>query len=399
MPIQTQPQVTQVHIDPYSFLAEIQVLSGNPVQNYNKDTNEYEPDRSLIPCVLMPYISVMDPEGLMNGSQAITGAEWYEGAPKANGSNRIVNNDDYAISATGKPAYSLTVRKNIDYNSPVEIYCIFSITDKRKNTQEKFERSIPFRTTLFDSNNYSLKINRPKGWTINPLEVTPNSKGEWLFDITAQVYSGEDKVADTNAAYWWQVLDGTAWRDFTDDELEICVSGKNANGTWGRTLTLDARFFRNISVRVRGAYYTGARPSSPTSDEMQATTSIKVEMPGTLRADIRQTKGVKLTSRMNTPVGYECILSYNKQLIGTNKDDLFIIDWHAKSAKPGSDAVNVGRGRTVEFIPSNYSFDPLYPISVYASIRMYAVTALVTNAENKVLSMSDGKLVIISKYE
>ena len=54
MAIQTQPKDVQVHIDPYSFLAEIQVLSGNPVQNYNKDTNEYEPDRSLIPCVLIP---------------------------------------------------------------------------------------------------------------------------------------------------------------------------------------------------------------------------------------------------------------------------------------------------------------------------------------------------------
>ena len=83
MAIQTQPKDVQVHIDPYSFLAEIQVLSGNPVQNYNKDTNDYEPDRSLVPCVLMPYISVQDPEGLMNGSQTITGAEWYEGAPKA----------------------------------------------------------------------------------------------------------------------------------------------------------------------------------------------------------------------------------------------------------------------------------------------------------------------------
>ena len=274
MAIQTQPKDVPVHIDPYSFLAEIQVLSGNPVQNYNKDTNDYEPDRSLVPCVLMPYISVQDPEGLMNGSQTITGAEWYEGAPKSDGSNRIVDNDDYAISATGKPTYSLTVKKNVDYNSPIELHCIFSITDKRKNTQEKFERSIVLRTSIFDSNNYSLKINRPKGWTINPLEVTPNSKGEWLYSITAQVYSGEDTVADSNAAYWWQILDGTTWRDFTADELEVFVSGKNADGTWGKTLTLDARFFRNISVRVRGAYYTGTRPSSPTSDEMQATTSI-----------------------------------------------------------------------------------------------------------------------------
>ena len=43
-------------------------------QNYNKDTNTYEPDRALIPCVLMPYVSVSDPEGVMSGIRDITGA-------------------------------------------------------------------------------------------------------------------------------------------------------------------------------------------------------------------------------------------------------------------------------------------------------------------------------------
>lgn len=213
MAIVTQPQDVQVHIDPYSFLAEIQVLSGNPVQNYNKDTDEYEPDRSLVPCVLMPYVSVSDPEGIMNGAQPITGAEWYEGAPKADGSNRITGNADYIISDTGKPAYSLTVKKNIDPGSPIELFCISSFTDKRKNTSEKVERSIVLRSSLFDSLAYSVKINRPKGWTINPLDVVPNSKGEWLYSINAQLYSAENPVADANAAYWWQVLDGTTWRD------------------------------------------------------------------------------------------------------------------------------------------------------------------------------------------
>ena len=398
MAIQTQPKDVQVHIDPYSFLAEIQVLSGNPVQNYNKDTNDYEPDRSLVPCVLMPYVSVSDPEGIMNGSQAITGAEWYEGAPKADSSNRITGDSNYVISASGKPAYSLTVKKNINPSTPLELYCIFSFTDKRKNTSEKVERSVILRSSLFDSLAYSVKINRPKGWTINPLDVVPNSKGEWLYSINAQLYSAENPVADANTAYWWQVLDGTTWRDFTADELEVFVSGKNADGTWGKTLTFDARFIRNMVVRVRAAYYEGNRPSAPASENLQATTAIKVEMPGTLRADIRQTKGVKLSARMTTPVAFECLLSYNKQAIPTSKDYLFVIEWYAKSTKPGSTAVAVGRGRTVEFTPSSFSFNPLYSLSVYAKVKMYAVTCLITSSTGAVLTSGDA-LLITNKYE
>ncbi|MEL5895052.1 hypothetical protein AAE250_16355 [Bacteroides sp. GD17] len=398
MPLISQPQDVPVHIDPYSFLAEIQVLSGNPVQNYNKDTGKYEPDRNLIPCVLMPYISAQDPEGIMSGSQVITGAEWYEGSPKADGSNRIISaTSGYVISDSGTPTYSLKVKKNIDYNTPLELHCLFTFTDKRKNTQETVERSIVLKTTLFDSLNYSLKLDKPKGWTINPLDVVPASGGAWLYSITAQLYTGEDPVADANAAYWWEVFENGVWRNFTDDEINIFVNGRNSNGTWGKKITVDARMFRRLTVRARAAWYSGTRPSVPSSAELMATTAVKVEMPRTLRVDVRQTKGIKLTARMNTTVGFEAQLKYNNNLISNSKNDLFKIEWYCKSSKPGSSAVLVGTGRTVEFQPKTYNFDPLYSLGIYTKVYMYAVTALVMSGTKAITSGS--KYLITSKYE
>lgn len=132
MAINTNVKDISVHVDPISFIADIEVLSGNTAQTYNQDTKEYEPDRSLVPCVLMPYVQVSDPEGVMNGNRTITGVEWYEGVPKSDGSNRIANGENYVISDDGTPTYSLKVKKNVVPNTPIDIFAIFTVTDTRK---------------------------------------------------------------------------------------------------------------------------------------------------------------------------------------------------------------------------------------------------------------------------
>ena len=124
--------------DGHSGMGGIRVLSGNPVQTYNKDTDEYEPDRSILPCVLMPWFSAADTEGVMTGEQTVTGAEWYEGAPKEGGSNRISGETaGYEISASGMPEWSLKVKKNIPADDPVELYCTYYITNKKTGVTER----------------------------------------------------------------------------------------------------------------------------------------------------------------------------------------------------------------------------------------------------------------------
>ena len=396
--IETPIQDVPVQIDPYSFLAEIQVLSGNPVQNYNKDTGKYEPDRTLVPCLLMPYVSVQDPEGMMNGSQGITGVEWYEGTPKVDGSNRITaSTAGYVISDAGTPAYSLKVRKNIAYDKPLEIFSIFSFTDKRRNTQENVERSTILRTTLFDSNNYSLKLDKPKSWSVNPLDFVVSASGHVLYSVKSQLYSGSTAVADANAVYWWDVFENGTWRNFTDEEIEVFVDGRNADGSWNKTITLDVQMFKNIAIRCRAAYYSGAKPSSPVSASLQETTSIKVEMPPSLRVRTVQTKGIRVDVRMRTTVAFEAVVSYNAGIVAQSKSNYFKFEWYCKSAKPSSSAIRVGEGRTIEFVPSSYSFDANYNIGVYCKLYLYSLAQIVVSGAAAVVS--NNKLIIAYKYE
>lgn len=399
--LKTTSKDVQVHVDPYSFLAEIEVLSGSPVQNYNKDSDEYEPDRSVIPCVLMPYVMVSDPDGAMQGKQAITSVEWYEGAPASDGSknNKIASGTDYVISDSGKPAYSLTVKKNVDYNSPLEIHCIFTFTDTRKGSVETIERSIVLRTSLFDSTNYSLKVDSPKGVTINPLAVTADDSGRWPHVLSAQLYSGKDAVPDENAAYWWQILDSGVWRDLTDDEIGLYVVSGYADGVWSKEIEIDARFFENLLMRVRAAYYTGPRPTAPASDELQGHVTMKVEMPHTLRAETRQKGGIRLSASMDATVMMECVMWYNKQLVPDGKQDLFQIDWYAKSSQSGSTPVFVGRGKDLSFVPSAYNFTSKYQLSVYAEVSLYSVHSILTDDSGNALTDESGNVLVAKSYK
>lgn len=88
-----------VQVDPLSLTAGIQVLSGNPLQSYNKDTDEYEDDRTLVPLIIMPWVSIVDPHNIMpKGLVTLTSVTYYNGTPNAG--VQIITGDDYVISDT-----------------------------------------------------------------------------------------------------------------------------------------------------------------------------------------------------------------------------------------------------------------------------------------------------------
>lgn len=403
MPINSTKQTVNVTVDPYSSIAELVALSGNPVQAYDKYNSEYTPDRSLVPCVLMPKVSVSDPEGVMSGEQTVVEANWYLGTPKSDASNLITNQAGYEVSASGKPTLSLTITKNIPPDESVEIYCVFKITDKRRAKQDSFEASMVLRSTLFTTNNYTLKIDQPTTYTVNPLTVVPDEKKCWAQTLNAQLYDDLYPVADEQAAYWWQMMgDDGSWRDFTADELEtMVISGKDSStGYWTKQLKLDARFFSTIAVRCRAAYYEegSQRPSIPESDQLTQTVGINVEMPKTLEVKVLQTSGARMDNELKTPVSYEVRILYNKNEIDEDKYSLFNVMWYGTSVKTGSTETYLGTGKEITFTPSTFGFPVKYGINVQAKVYLYSVMALSKDSDGKVIRDADGALIGINQF-
>ena len=89
MGIKSNKQQGRIYVSPLSIQGEIIVLSGSPVQTYDKQLREYSPDRTLTPLVIVPKVSAFD-EKTVFGEMELTGVEWFEGAPRDKSANRIV---------------------------------------------------------------------------------------------------------------------------------------------------------------------------------------------------------------------------------------------------------------------------------------------------------------------
>lgn len=394
----TAPEEMLVSVDPISYSSDIVVLSGNPVQNYNQDAQEFEPDRALTPCVIIPEVHVADPEGIMSGKQELSGAVYYEGAPKADGSNRILDGADYAISAEGCPAHSLKVKKNIPVDFPIEIFVVYYFLDKRTNMEVEEERSIPFYTTYYDSRNYSLKLDQPAVVTLDPLEAVENANGNWGYELNAQLYSGSEKVPDENAAYLWQVLENGAYREI-DPMEDFFLDTPEVAGRWGKKIIVDYRFIKDLTIRCIGKYYEDTYPTGMDEGEHRQDITISVRMPALTYKTIR-TKGGKIAANLSTPV--EIILqifknSTGEQIVG--KDHFFQPKWYAKGKTSNAVAKEIGTGMKVSFTPKEIGVTGANGLSVYAEVKVYDQYCAVMDETNE-FHLTDAELPIIDmSYE
>ena len=166
-------------MSPLSIQGEIIVLSGSPVQTYDKQLREYSPDRTLTPLVIVPKVSAFD-EKTVFGEMELTGVEWFEGAPRDKSANRIVEGEYYSISngSGGVPKYALTIRKNTPPEKPVEYFGIAIFTDPRTNREVRCERSVKSYAHLYDNKAYSLRLKGDSVMVTDPLRLADRS-GYW----------------------------------------------------------------------------------------------------------------------------------------------------------------------------------------------------------------------------
>ena len=382
MPLNSNPQPIQVHVDPLSYIAELQILSGNNAQTYNNDSKSFEPDRSLVPSLIMPAVSATDPNGEIVGAQDITSAKYYIGAPKADGSNLIVSGGDYIISDTGCPTHSLKVKANIPVNAPIEVFSVFTFVDKRIDKEVTIERSLPYYTALYESKNYSVKLNQPAQFTVDPLRVAGNTiEDKWLIPISAQLYSGYEAVPDANAAYFWQYLKSNVWTNMNPEE-DFFIQTDLVNGRWPKNIVIDARMDNNLAIRCLACYYTGTYPTAPTNAELEARTTMNVCYPKSLTVQSIQTKGIKISPTMNTEATFEAIIFDNNKIF-TGKDFLFQFEWLLKPTSTSNEVV-IGTERTVSFIPAKLGVKIDYTASIRCRVKTVQQVCPVKDGDNYV---------------
>lgn len=400
MAVKTQADAIFTTVDPLSLHYGLEIVSGGAVQTYNNETKEYEPDRTLVPLIVAPYVEASDPEGRQNGRQSLTGVEWYDGAPKADYSNRITAGTDYEIgdgTADGFPKDALKVKKNVSPDAPMQVFCVVKFTDVRTGETVRTEMGMKLYTAVYESRNYKVALDCPSSWTVNPLKETT-----WEHTVTAQLYSGKEAVADDSAAYWWEVMtDGDDdYHAPTEDDGELWIKCRDADGNYTKTATVDARMFRTAKLRVRAAWYDGERPVAPTDGRLVAETLINVAMSRSLSVQQTRTKGVRTASDFSTPTGFRADIYELGGAVGSDKaNELFDVRWKAKSAKAGSSEVALGSGMDMEFVPKDKGFDPKSGLEVWSEVGVYGQYVVLTDDDGAVLTDDDGAALIAPEYE
>ena len=396
--IKTNAKDVAMHIDPLSWSASMRLLWGNTVQVGDGSPDGYMPSRKAIPCVILPVVSVSDPERFQDGMQELAACKWYEGVPLPDNSNLITAETlGYTVLMDDDRKYALKITKDIPPHQPVIIHCKFSFLDVRTDQLIDIERQVMLRTVTYDANLYHLQLaDTPSVTIIAPLEETGCGESPWLHTVSAQLFSGKSEIADAKAVYSWTIFDDRthSFRNFTADEKQLMVKGETT-----KSLQFDARFFEK-AVFCCTAKPTGQDvPDFVTNDLLKAKCAVQVKMPDTLEADIDCFKGFRVGPRMNTEVGYKVLLKFNKGDIPVEKYGLFRIKWRAIDAANNNKAIDLGEGPEIRFVPEELGYTRKSIVRVQADVSIRTHSGFMVNSSNKAILTADGKLLITNIYK
>ena len=378
-----------VQVDPLTLTAGYKILNGNIVQTYNRDTDEYSEDRTLIPLILMPDINVLDPHSSMTGVAVLTGVEWYAGVPST--STLIVDGGDYEISPGNAPQYSLKCKKNVDVNAPFDIYYKAYFTDTRLNRSVSVEGVIPVRTTYYNASNYNVKLNLPKTFTVDPVRTAVNGSGFMEIALSAQLYSGVEAVADDNAAYFYYILENNNWRLIDSDDVFV-ISGL-ASGRFSKDLVVNASLFDNASFKVSATYYDGTYPTSPSNSAVQDVTTINVSLPESAEGKIRVSKGQYIAPNIDQSIDCEAWIEDNTGVI-ENPDKHWICLWYCKANTLSATEKQIGHGFKLSTTSKTIGVTNTKGVMIYAKIYDTSCYKLLCNEQGALLVNELGHFLI-----
>jgi hypothetical protein len=363
---------------PLNTSFSIGVMAGSLLQSHNAMTDEYLPDRSLVPLTLAPQLYIVDATGMMQGGDKtgeLREVHWYLGSESS--ANLIVSGQNgFSLSAAGV----LTVEKNVAYLHPLQLLCTAKFYDARSRNTLKFSEVVTLSTVSSLENSVTLELDKPAGWRYDMLTDTG------LKTITATLrLAGREITEDARRRFWWYIVPEGGQERLIDEEQDLFYESGGASPT----LTIDARYIKeNLQLRCRAEYIQpgAAAPLLPGTDAATADTTV-TRCYSSYEYDFFVHGGTSVAGTASE-IKAECSASrWNTVIEGFEK--LFRIIWYIRPKVWNAQWRVLGYGREVTVAKADYEN------SADVAVELEEHEALAAAAHEGVVFTIDGKIVTL----
>lgn len=221
---------------PLDLLFVMREMAGSPSQMYNFSDNSYVVDRTLTPFVLEPMLYVSDQSGVLTAGDYTSkmGNCVWKITGKTNGHSPVLGTD-YTIDPE---THAITISCNLDPDTHGMVEFSADFVDQRRGDVHKQYWKMQLSCMSVTDWKLTLQTQWPQRTDLVPW------KDRGVFPLSVQLYNGETALADGKAAYQWQVLDGSEWRNVDQNKDFWCRGGEQT-----KALMVEHDFVQKIQVR------------------------------------------------------------------------------------------------------------------------------------------------------
>lgn len=380
-----QKRAINIQVKPLNASSGMKIIGdGSFQQKYSRDDNAFYPSYStILPLVVTVAVNLQDPDGVITeGPATLDRIDWYLGEYKP--ANKIAEgNSDYDITSSGGIPV-LKVKRNTPVDEPFLLIGEAFYTNPKTNRQESRIEQQLLSTIYYEASLLSLMADSPTEVIVDPTKIDDTDSANWQVQVKAILKSGEIKLSEDNAVYWWYVKDGKYTRLVTTSDTWL-VTTPNSDGTFPRILVVDASRFKNIKLECRAAYKGEAdpAPASPTNAALMVQYNIRVDLPVFQNAKQVPIAGAYITIN---DIGTEKLIKSRCEITAggrviENPEKYYNITWKATNADGTSSIIGYGEyiETTVKALGITYTNPVVLEPSVMPKIGSWNVEGSVYN--------------------
>jgi hypothetical protein len=380
-----QKRIVNIQVKPLNVSSGMKIIGeGSFQQKYSRDDNAFYPSySSILPLMVTVAVNLQDPdEVIANGAATLDRIDWYLNEYKP--ANKIADNDPNYEIATVNGLLVLKVKRNTPVSEPFLLIGEAFYTNPKTGRQESRIEQQLLSTIYYEASLLSLMADSPTEVIVDPTKIDDTNPANWYVQLKAMLKSGEIDLTEDNAVYWWYVKDGKYTRLITTSDAWM-VTTPNADGTYPRTITVDASRIKNLKLECRASYKGVAEssPSSPTNAALLVQYNVRVDLPVFQNAKQIPIAGAYITVKdidTDKLIKSRCEITAGGRII-ENPEKYYNITWKATNADGTSSIIGYGEyiETTVKALGITYTNPVVLEPSVMPKIGSWNVEGSVYN--------------------